>query len=608
MLQSKSDSHQKKSGLHRLWNRWVYLFRFLKLMISLAPKEMSVILSITILTGFIPLLSIVALERLVNSIALLSSETPTIPTEVIIWVSLFIAAMILQSTSNIYGRMLKDHAQEKIKVSIQKQTIKKTHSLELAQFENAKLYDQLQRANSGVETKLFSTMNSLFLSISQSITIISVLVYLTVIHWVIPLILFIGSLIFTLVKMGLFIERYLLDRKQTTEIRKLNYLERLMTFRDAAREIRLYDLADHLRKHWQELNEKTRNERLDLAKKESKKELVSSSGNTLTFAIVLAGIIYIASMGMLSVGQYAAFIRAVIQFQTELSQFFLSIAFIDNDLRYIKDFFEYLDLPEEEVSGERVSLDNSNKNIELKNVYFAYPGSNRKVLDDINLTIKSNERIAIVGDNGSGKTTLVKLLLGLYKPTNGRVIVEGKDLQKTNLFDWRKKCTAIFQDFYKYNLTIKENIAIGNIQEQLDFDRIKSAAGLSGTDEVVLNLPDGYETLLGKEFNGSELSEGQWQRIAIARAYMRDPKLLILDEPTASLDPKSEVEVYRQFKNVTKGKASIFISHRLGICQLADRIIVLDNGQVAEQGTHEELLRKNGHYAHMYNLQAQWYA
>lgn len=608
MSQSRPEDHQKKSKLRGLLSRWAYLFRFLKLMISLAPIEMVIILSITILTGFIPLLSIVALEQLVNSIVLISDAAGTFPTEVMIWLSVFIGAIILQSTSNIYGRMLKDHAQEKIKMSIQKQTIKKTHRLELAQFENAELYDQLQRANSGVETKLFSTMNSLFLSISQTITIVSLLAYLMVIHWLIPLILFIGSALFTIIKIGIFIERYLLDRKQTTEVRKLNYLDRLMTFRDAAREIRLYDLADHLREQWRELNEKTRDERLDLANKESKKELISSSGNTLTFAIVLTGIIYLATLGLLSVGQYAAFIRAVIQFQTELSHFFLSIALIDNDLRYIKDFFEYLDLPEEEASLERVPLNSLNKNIQLENIHFSYPGSNKTVLNNIDLTIHPNERIAIVGNNGSGKTTLVKLLLGLYKPTDGRIMVEGEDLQKANLFDWRKKCTAIFQDFYKYNLTIKDNIAVGDIQKQADLERIKSAASLSGTDEVVANLTDGYDTLLGKEFNGTELSQGQWQKIAIARAYMRDSELLILDEPTASLDPQSEVDVYRQFKNVTQGKTSIFISHRLGICKLADRILVLNDGQITEQGTHEQLMRKNGHYANMFNLQSQWYA
>lgn len=484
----ETESQQKKGELRVLLNRWGYLLRFFKLMLSLAPKEIVIILMITILSGFIPLLSIVALEQLVNSIALLSDTTATFPTEVIIWVSLFIGAIILQSTSNIYGRMLKDHAQEKIKMSIQEQTIKKTHRLELAQFENAELYDQLQRANSGVEINLFSTMNSIFQFITLIITLTSLLAYLMLIHWAIPLILFIGSVIFTMIKIGIFIERYMLDRKQTTDIRKLDYLDRLMTFRDAAREIRLYDLADHLREHWNELNVKTRDERLHLANKESKRELISSSGNTITFAIVLTGIVYLASMGMLSVGQYAAFIQAVIQFQSELIHFFMSITFIDNDLRYIKDFFEYLDLPEEQVTGEHVSFNTLNENIELENVSFSYPGSSKSVLSNIDLTIKPDERIAIVGNNGSGKTTLVKLLLGLYQPTDGRIIVEGTDLQRVDLSDWRKKCTANFQDFYKYNLTIKENIAIGDIEKYSEFDRIKSAAGLSGVDEVVLSL------------------------------------------------------------------------------------------------------------------------
>lgn len=569
---------------------------------------MFTILFITICTGLIPLLSIFALQKLVNSIAILGDFSQTeLPLEVIIWISVLIVALVLRSSSNIYGRMIRDHIQERIKGNIQKLVIEKTHKLELGQFENADLYDQLQRANNGIDTRLFSTITFMFQSISTGITLISLLIFISLIHWTVPLILIIGSAIFTIVKVKLHIEKYILDRKQTTEMRQLTYLERLMTSRGAAREIRLYGLGNHLRGRWRDLNDKLREERIQLAGREGRLELISSSGNTMTVAIVLTGIVYLATLGLLSIGQYAAFIRAVIHFQQELNNFFWMITLIDNDLRYIKDFFDYLDLPEESFNDTELPIKLLNKNIKFEQTSFIYPGSSEPVLSKIDLNIQPGEKIALVGSNGSGKTTLIKLLLGLYKPTEGKVLIGGIDLQQTDLSKWRKKCTAIFQDFYKYHLSVKDNIAIGQIAKISDYDQIKKAAILSGTDDMIQNLPSGYDTLLGKEFNGEELSEGQWQKVAIARAYVRDSELLILDEPTASLDPKAEVDTYKQFQKVAQGKTTIFISHRLGICKLADRIIVLSNGRIAEEGTHHQLMSNNNHYARMYRLQSQWY-
>lgn len=607
---SRSDEYhnQQENKRNTIYHRWKYIYRLFKLIASIAPKDMFTILFVTLCIGLVPLLSIFALQQLVNSITLLGGVSSTgLSLDITIWMILLIGALILQSASNIYGRMIRDHIQEKIKANIQKLVINKTHKLELAQFEDATLYDQLQRTNKGLDTRLFSTITFMFQSISACITLISLLIYLAFIHWFIPLILFIGSAIFTVVRVKLFIEKYLLDRKQTTDMRKLTYLEKLMTSRETAREIRLYGLGTHLRGKWRDLNDKMREERIQLAGRESRKELISSGGNTMIFATVLTGIVYLATLGLLSVGQYAAFIRAVIQFQQELSDFFWMIAIIDNDLRYIKDFFEYIDLPEEKVKGTELPTNSLNESIQCDQISFTYPGSSEPALNKIDMSIQPGERIAIVGSNGSGKTTLIKLLLGLYKPTDGKILVGGVDLQQIDLSKWRKKCTAIFQDFHKYHLSVKDNIAVGQIEKIIEYDQVKQAASLSGADDMIQKLSDGYDTFLGKEFGGEELSEGQWQKVAIARAYMRDPDLLILDEPTSSLDPKAEVDIYKQFQQVTQGKTTIFISHRLGICKLADRIIVLNDGCIVEQGTHEQLSEKDGYYAKMYRLQSQWY-
>jgi ATP-binding cassette subfamily B protein len=277
--------------------------------------------------------------------------------------------------------------------------------------------------------------------------------------------------------------------------------------------------------------------------------------------------------------------------------------------------------------------------IRFEGVAFAYPGANRPVLDGVDLHLRQGERIALVGENGAGKTTLTRLLLGLYRPTTGRITVDGIDLREIDPRDWRRECTAVFQDYVCYLTTVGENIAyadvslLGNGTPEFDVEstnadrpstrpapdvdavpaqphpRVVHAARLSGAAAVAEALPSGYATPLGKEFAGGvELSTGQWQRLALARAYVRDAQVVVLDEPTAALDPRAEVEIYRQFAAATAGRCAVLVSHRLGSARLADRIVVLRGGRIVEEGDHAALLRRAGEYAALYRLQAAWYA
>ena len=255
--------------------------------------------------------------------------------------------------------------------------------------------------------------------------------------------------------------------------------------------------------------------------------------------------------------------------------------------------------------------------IRFHGVSFTYPGADRPALSNIDLSLQPGERIALVGENGAGKTTLVRLLLGLYRPTQGIITVDGTDLSSIHPDSWRKEATAIFQDFVRYPTTVRENIAYGDstllTQDAADADvihpRIATAAAQSGADAFIADLPAGYATPLGKEWpDGMEISSGQWQRLALARAYLRDAQIVALDEPTAALDPRAEVEFYRQFVQVAAGRTAILVSHRLGAARLADRIVVLANGRIVEEGDHDALLRLDGVYAQMYGLQARWYA
>ena len=246
--------------------------------------------------------------------------------------------------------------------------------------------------------------------------------------------------------------------------------------------------------------------------------------------------------------------------------------------------------------------------LEFRNVCYGYPGSEKLVLKDLNLRVSAGERIAIVGENGQGKTTLVKLIPRLYEPTAGKILLDGIDLREYDLDSLRREIGVIFQDFVHYDMTARENISVGNIECARDERLLDAAARKSGAAKIIASLPHGYDQMLGKRFSdGMDLSGGEWQKFALARAYLRDAGILILDEPTASLDAVAEYEVFRRFADLTKGKMAFLISHRLSTVRMVDRIVVLNGGQIHEQGTHHQLIASGGTYANMFELQAASY-
>lgn len=601
MVQSQEEKHDRSS--------FKSLLRLLKFCFKVAPKEMILVMIVPSMIGLTTLMTLWSLQKLIDVANVTISTEGASYTPVIMWLSILIFSILLARILDISGSTITGHLQGTIKEKWKSEIIEKAYRLSLADFDQPSFYDRLQRVNQGVDQRFLSTMTFIVQSMIKITSILSIIIYLLFIHWLIPLVLLTGSLIFTLIQVKVFKEKYLLFRKQTTPARKLQYIGNLMTSREAASEIRLYGLKDYFLHSWNRINNELINERMKLARRSYRLEMAGSSGHTFTFALSLFGILLISARSTLSTGQYAAFIRAAVTFQQDLIDLMFNIAIINDDLRYINDFFIYMDLPEEKREG--ISLETENvleQGIRINNVDFSYPGTNVQVLKDLNLDIQPGEKIALIGDNGSGKSTLIKLLLGLYLPKKGEILINGMDLRQIDLNEWRTQTTAIFQDFQKFQLlNVHENIAVGQIENINEKDKVQQAAFLAGADEMIQALPKGYETLLGKEFGGAELSQGQWQKVAIARAYIRNAKLLILDEPTASLDPKAEVEIYRQFEQVAKDKTAVFISHRLGVAKLADRIIVLKDGRVEEQGTHSELIEKNGAYAKMYQLQAQWY-
>jgi ATP-binding cassette, subfamily B, bacterial len=326
-------------------------------------------------------------------------------------------------------------------------------------------------------------------------------------------------------------------------------------------------------------------------------------------------VVYQVGRGVLSVGQYAAFVALVQQFQTLLWVLLWDTALIDNDLRYIRDFFRYLDLPEEKPGASRLPESGVKQGIVFERVRFAYPGSDRWVLDGIDLQIRPGERIALVGENGAGKTTLVKLIARFYEPSEGTITLDGADIRRFDLASWRDNLAAGFQDFARLEVLARETVGVGDLPNLDALPVVERALDRAHAADVVATLPNGLETPLGRTWsNGSELSGGQWQKLALGRTMMRDrPLILLLDEPTAALDAHAEHVLFERYAASareaaeTTGAITLLVSHRFSTVRMADLIVVLDGARLVEVGTHDELMAKSGQYAELYGIQAAAY-
>ena len=382
----------------------------------------------------------------------------------------------------------------------------------------------------------------------------------------------------------------------------------LLTGRESAAEVRLFGLGGWLLDQVAVLRRRLDRERLRLAGRELRQAIVHSGLNGLAHILALVFSVGLLVVGRVSIGTAAALFAAIERFQGEYSNLVNLIVGGYDDLRYLQDYFEFMDGPQLDLDEGRRLPGQLREGIRLENVSFTYPGGDRPALANLDLTIRPGERVALVGENGAGKTTLIKLLLGLYRPTAGRIVVDGVDLNELALDDWYRRFGTVFQDFVRYQTTVRENIVFGWLEGRDDTRALAATVARSGADEVVAALPDGLDTRLGKEFHtGVDLSVGQWQKLAIARAYFRPADILILDEPASALDAKAEAAVYEHFARMAEANTVLLISHRLGSCRIADRILVLREGALVEQGTHAELIAAGGEYAALYRLQAAWY-
>ena len=528
-----------------------------------------------------------------------------------VW-TLLILELLLAIASDTTGRFISlvdSLLGDRFTNSISVRLMEHANTLDLLSFEDPVFYDKMERARRQTTARL-GMLASLAGMGQQLLTLLSMLS--TVIFfspWLLVLLVaaivpvFFGETRFALLN-------YSMLYRYTPERRELDYLRYLGASNESAKEIRIFGLGSYLVDRSRALFERFYAENKHLATKRAVQgtllNLIPTAGYYGAYALILVK----ALQGLISVGGLTLIVGAFSRSRSIMESLVSGLVGISEQALFIKDLFDFFDTNPTVVSrpGALPAPRPIRDGFEFQNVSFHYLGSNRKVLDNVSFRFHRGERIALVGENGAGKTTLVKLLARLYDPSDGRILLDGIDLRDYDLDDLRREIGVIFQDYMRYDMQAGENIGFGRIDQLRNEARVASSAEKSLAAEVVEGLPGQYRQMLGRRFEGGlDLSTGQWQKISLARAYMRDAQILILDEPTASLDARAEFSVYQRFADLTEGKMAVLISHRFSTVRMADRILVLENGQITEQGSHSQLVALGGKYSELFELQAAGY-
>jgi ATP-binding cassette subfamily B protein len=486
----------------------------------------------------------------------------------------------------------------------------KSIELDLEYYENSQYYDTLHRTQQEAPFRPIRIFNGVLQLGQNAISLTAMIALMIFFHWSVPIFLVLAAIPGVLVRFRFAEKFYSWQRERTPLERQAWYFHWMITKDIHAKEIRLFGLGDLFEGRFRRLRKQLFQESLELATRRSIAELITQSGAIIGAFGLYAFLAFRALGGLISLGDLVMFYQALQRAQSYIKQFFGSIASLYEDNLFLSDLHELLSLkPKVIESGKakpvRCPL---TEGIVFDGVSFHYPGANKNILEGISLRIRPGEHVALVGENGAGKTTLIKLLCRLYDPTEGVITFDGTDIRDISIRDLRREISVIFQDYVRYQLSARENIWLADVQLPMDHPGITTASREAGAHEFITKLGHGYETKLGSWFeHGQEISIGEWQKIALARAFFRKAQILVLDEPTSSVDAQAEYDFFENFHKLAKGCTAILISHRLSTVKMVDRIYVVEGGRIAESGTHQELLYSRGRYAHLFETQAQYY-
>lgn len=504
--------------------------------------------------------------------------------------------------SRIHAQVVTDHMHALLQA--------KSVEVDLEYYENARYQDTLHRAQQEAPYRPTSILNSLLQFGQDGISLLAMAGILWWLHWAVIPVLALTAIPYFFVRLQQSNRLFAWERERTPLERKAWYVNMLLTQAAAAKEVRLFDLGPRLREWFREARTVLRRERIALERRWALAGLAAQIVGVAGVFGVYSFVAVRTFQGLLTVGDLVMFFQAIQRASGFLEGLGWSVSNLYESNLFLTTLHEFLAIRSKlpEAVRPRPFPSSLGQGIAFEQVSFQYPHEERVAVRDFTFTIKPGEHVAFVGANGAGKTTLVKLLCRLYDPTSGRITIDGVDLRDYAIADVRKAVSGIFQDFVKFQFSAKDNISLGANASEIALPMIVQAARQAGAHEAIERLPKGYESLLGKLFDGGhELSIGEWQKVALARAVLRNSQILILDEPTSAMDAKAEAELFARFHELAQGRTAILISHRLSTVKMADRIFVVDRGQIVEQGTHDDLMSHQGLYASLFLTQAQHY-
>jgi ATP-binding cassette subfamily B protein len=565
--------------------------------------------------GLLPLASLYLIKLIVDAVtaAIQAADNGPAFSHVLFLIVLAgavaVLTVIFQSLNGLVaenqGQIITDHIQDLLHA--------KSVEVDLAYYENSEYFDTLHRAQQEAPYRPMQILNGLLKLGQSGLSLVALIALLVSLHWGIAAILLVTAIPTVLLRVRFSNQLYQWQFGRTSTERRSRYFSWMLTSDLYAKEIRLFGLGPRFIDTFRTLRRLLRRERLSLAAKRGGAESASQVVATLGVFGSYAFIAHLAVQGKITLGDLVMYFQALQKGWGFLKDILSSLTGLYEDGLFLANFFDFLDI-KPRVAGSANAMPVPSpirEGIAFENVSFRYPGAREDAVCDVSLRILPGETVALVGENGSGKTTLIKLLCRFYDPTSGRIRMDGSDLRDLRPEELRRQISVIFQDYIKYNLTARENIAFGNVDLGRDpaaEEKVMEAARRSGIHEQIVSLRHGYDTILGKWFeDGEELSIGQWQKIALGRAFLRDSQIIVLDEPTSAMDARAESEVFSGFKSLSGGRMAVLISHRFSTVRMADRIFVMDRGRIIESGSHSELMKLGGQYAELFELQARSY-